>query len=359
MLSHSLPVRVSLAVGAGLALLLLYLLSHTNHLPSSHFTPRKDTLDADALEHVFNSTLGFQKIFVINLPSRTDHRDTLSLAATLTGLEVEYVDGATEFDEGLLPPGGDPAKIGKGSIGAWRAHMNVARRIVEQNITSALVLEGDVDWDIRIKTQMHDFARASRQLLAPDGLDHDLLISDFRSDIAANSPYGDTELWDLLWIGHCGSRFAGGKNEKVPVGKVVIPNDQSVPEPQHLDFEYGEKDLLKDYPPHTRVVSRARMNVCTLAYGMSQAGARPMCDGLFGRPTHSCISVQPQLFQHHRPVGPKSKFSGISDHGDGFNEHAYTRNIRWSTRINFDKLVYGQTDYIDSYQDGQEEPERQ
>ena len=59
-----------------------------------------------------DSTPQFQKIFVINLPTRTDHRDTLSLAATLTGLEVEYVNGVTEVEERLLPPGGDPAKIG-------------------------------------------------------------------------------------------------------------------------------------------------------------------------------------------------------------------------------------------------------
>lgn len=72
---------------------------------------------------------------------------------------------------------------------------------------------------------------------------------------------------------------------------------------------------------------------------------------------HNCPSVQPQLFQHHRPVGPRSKFSGISDHGDGYNERAETINIRWSTRLNFEKLIYGQTDYIDSYKDGEESQE--
>lgn len=65
---------------------------------------------------------------MINLPPHTDHRDTLSSAATLTGLGVEYTDGVTQVDERLLPSGGDPAKIGKGSIEARRAHMNVARR---------------------------------------------------------------------------------------------------------------------------------------------------------------------------------------------------------------------------------------
>jgi hypothetical protein len=38
----------------------------------------------------------FQKIFVINLPSRTDHRDSMALASAFTDLQIEYVDGVTE-----------------------------------------------------------------------------------------------------------------------------------------------------------------------------------------------------------------------------------------------------------------------
>jgi hypothetical protein len=34
-----------------------------------------------------------------------------------------------------------------------------SRSIVEQNITSALVMEDDIDWDIRIKSQMREILR--------------------------------------------------------------------------------------------------------------------------------------------------------------------------------------------------------
>lgn len=245
-------------------------------------------------------------------------------------------------------------------------------RIIEQNITTALVLEGDVDWDIRIKSQMQNFAKASRLLLQPGGEDR---IYDLENDVApqsTTSPYGDINLWDLLWIGHCGSRIPGDDDTKVPRGRVVIA-DETVPEPQHIDFEFGAKSLIDDYPAHTRIVSRSRANICTLAYGISQRGARrflyqvgitrlnsatdlmfqQMCDGTNDRPRHDCLTVQPQLFQHHRAVGLKSMFSGISDHGSGYNEVAFTKNIRWSTRLNFEKLVYGETDYIDHFRDGE------
>lgn len=262
-------------------------------------------------------------------------------------------------------------------------------RIVEQNITSALVLEDDIDWDIRIKSQMTEFARASRLLVQPlasetnDFLDpshpkpqeheiyQDFKIDEHVTSEPQDSPYGDIGRWDLLWLGHCGCRFPITSDGNAPLGRVFIPNDTTVPEHRHLNMEFGNNDLLTQYPAHTRVVSRARVNTCSLAYGVSQPGARKflyelgvhkmsdgndimmryVCDGVQGRQLATCLTVQPQLFQHHRPVGPRSGFSNIADLGDGYNEQAATENIRWSTRLNFPKLVNGQTDYIDPYPD--------
>ena len=117
----------------------------------SSFHPSANGLSSDQnlLHHVFNQTLGvrritihlakvappvhlltaaqFQKIFVINLPSRPDHRDSMYLAAALTELHIEYVNGVTEVDPKSLPPGGNEANLDPGHLGNWRAHMNVAR----------------------------------------------------------------------------------------------------------------------------------------------------------------------------------------------------------------------------------------
>jgi hypothetical protein len=73
--------------------------------------------------------LQFQKIFVINLPHRTDLRDAVSLAAAFTELDVEFVDGVVgkEISLKALPPGGIKANLSYGGLGNWRAHMNVAR----------------------------------------------------------------------------------------------------------------------------------------------------------------------------------------------------------------------------------------
>ena len=252
-------------------------------------------------------------------------------------------------------------------------------------------MEDDVDWDIRIKDQMKNLARGSRLLLQPlegttdefldpsyshssaDRIPRDFDINKFKTSIPSTSPYGDVTRWDLLWLGHCGGQFAQPDTEEIRLGRAIIPNDDTVPEPQHIELQLGNRKLMDQYPPHTRVVSRGFGTVCTLAYGITQAGARRffyelaikrkdgpldllyrrLCDGIMERKQHTCLSVQPQLFQHHRPVASKSTFSDISGHGNDMNEVAFTRNIRWSARLNFAKLLADETDYIDLFKDGE------
>ncbi|KAK4541577.1 hypothetical protein LTR36_007874 [Oleoguttula mirabilis] len=334
----------------------------------------------------------FQKIFVISLPLRTDHRDAVSLAAALTGLQFEFVDGVTEVSQRALPPGGEQLGLNSGALGNWRAHMNVAQMVVKEGISSALVLEDDVDWDLRIKSQMQDFAKASRLLVQPLRGTADAYLDPTHPQPSADqqpssfpvgeddptvepttSPYGDLDRWDLFWIGHCGSRFPDANNTNVPIGRAVVGNDVTVPEPQHIRMQFGDRQLVDQYPAHTRVVSRARSGTCTVGYGVSQNGARrllyelgvhnltsttdlmlrTLCDGVDGRRLLTCLSVQPQLFQHHRAVGSKASYSDISEHEEEYNPQAFTRNVRWSTRLNFEKLINNETDYLDLYKDGE------
>ncbi len=153
---------------------------------------------------------------------------------------------------------------------------NLPRRIVEQNITTALIFEDDTDWDIRIKSQMQNFARASRLLTQPrigttdHFLDptfprptedsHEIQEFDITTDSTmtpTTSPYGDLDRWDLLWLGHCGNKFPPAKNKKTPLGRAVIYDDETVPEKQRIDPQFGDKQLVQQYPEHTRVVARA------------------------------------------------------------------------------------------------------
>ena len=86
-------------------------------------------------------------------------------------------------------------------------------------------MEDDADWDVRIKSQVRDYAKGSQMLLQPlkgttdKFLDptHDghhgrgatnFYLDEFSKVCEANtSPYGDVDRWDLLWLGHCGGHF--------------------------------------------------------------------------------------------------------------------------------------------------------
>ena len=54
----------------------------------------------------------------------------MSLAAAVSDLHVEYVDGVTEVDKEARPP--DSENVKDANLGAWRAHMNALRRYVVQ-----------------------------------------------------------------------------------------------------------------------------------------------------------------------------------------------------------------------------------
>lgn len=242
---------------------------------------------------------------------------------------------------------------------------------------------------------MQDFARASRLLVQPLIGTTDRMLDptysepgeaqgardfDITKEVTAEpttSPYGNLDRWDLFWLGHCGARFPSASDGNTPLGRAVILNDLTVPEKQHVDAQYGDQQLVQQYPDHTRVVTKAHDNVCTIAYAISLPGARrtlyelgmhkmnaaydimlkEMCDGRNGRRMRNCLSVQPMLFQQHRPVAAKSSFSDIGKRELKYSETAFTRNIRWSTRVNFPKLIDGDTNYTDLFRDGEERPD--
>lgn len=80
-------------------------------------------------EAVHNETLGFQKVFVINLPERTDKRDALSLVSALTDIKLTWTSAirGSNVPDKALPLGVDRKGWRDGGIGSWRSQMNVIR----------------------------------------------------------------------------------------------------------------------------------------------------------------------------------------------------------------------------------------
>jgi hypothetical protein len=214
--------------------------------------------------------------------------------------------------------------------------------VLEHNLASAFIFEDDADWDIRLTSQMHNLAKGVRHL------------SGIPFDEPQHSPYGDD--WDIIWPGHCGD-IPPKDDER----RFVIENDETVAPKEHQpSIKMG-----KDYPEGTRIVHRAGAPICTFGYGISYRGAQKimMLLAVRGGPWPidnaiafvcsdrdldlKCYSVEPQLIQHHRPAGPKSKDSDING-GDAndIREKANTETIVLSARLNMDPLIRGTEDWI-------------
>ncbi|MCJ1419416.1 hypothetical protein MMC32_005771 [Xylographa parallela] len=297
------------------------------------------------------------------------------LTASLCNISLTWVDGVKGemVESKVLPPPSSVEKLGTGNVGSWRAHMNAMQTVVAQGLTSALIFEDDIDWDIRLKAQLYDTAKVFRMLtravvadthfeanetdipaknIPGEPIDlnfHELPVESTPPD----SPYGDN--WDILWLGYC-----HGPWSPAPGGQ---PKDQVI---QFADATVPTRYGLGTYPPQTRVWKHASDPICSLGYAVSQRGARNLLyeAGLvsFDKPfdillldfcqRYNCLLTQPQLFNHWRKPGKISCDSDISPAGDGPEpQQDWTPTIRQSARLNMKKLLEGDTNYDDQLPD--------
>lgn len=231
----------------------------------------------------------------------------------------------------------------------------MACSIVETGISSALILEDDVDWDVHLKSQLFNISQGTRHVLA-----------EAASSSAPDSPYGHG--WDVLWLGHCGEVFPEALDENVELDnddkaalsvKYAIEEDETMP-------PYSEVSQWVDwgaFAPHTRIVHLSGLPVCSFAYAVSQAAARKILhalsvDGLttefdnalagLCRDSRSdasyhlkCLSVNPAIMFHHKPKGRLAGDSDINSQGEdgGHRDKGFTESIKWSMRLNLKNIL--------------------
>lgn len=265
-------------------------------------------------------------------------------------------------------------------------------RIVVRNLSTALILEDDVDWDIRIRNQLHSFNQAARRLpsltQAADQELRDLppAFEDIRQspqelakrssiplrsrDIFAtmSDPFAN---WDVLWLGHCGAELPAPS--AIHPNRLMLLNDPTVPDTEHVRLRgSAPKDAIaKLYPANTRIYHRtSNSTLCTLAYAVTQRGARKIlyelgireltqgfdfalsdfCAGSTRQPGTTlasekdverrldCLTVQPPIFSHY--WGEKGN-SDIQGTGVGGRPDVGSRYIIRSVRGNLGGLVQG------------------
>ena len=250
---------------AAFSLLSLWLqIRHKRSFPSSsNHEPLRgpqwsNALSPKSMNELRNSTLGFGDIYLLNMPTRTDKLDGFRLITSVTNISYSIIPGV---DGRQIPHVAWPGFYQEGretNTGSWRAHINAAASILDKNLSSALIVEDDADWDAHLLTQLTQFALGSRLLLNASTSSDSI------------SPYGDG--WDMLWIGHCAQ-----DPPQQPFARFFIANDPTVPPPGRRWSLWNPEETLTYDILHnrtTRVVYRSTGGTCSYAYALSYTGAQ-------------------------------------------------------------------------------------
>ncbi|KAK5046158.1 hypothetical protein LTR84_008615 [Exophiala bonariae] len=341
---------------------------YLNNIPSgsSLGVSNSRTGEIGSQDDILNSTLGFQEIFVVNLPERTDKRDAMAVQASLTNITFKISPGVRgdTISEKAKPYGME--KLRPAEVGAWRAHLNVLQKIVEDRISTTLILEDDADWDVSIKAQMTEFARGTRWLMNHTG--------------PSRSPYGDS--WDILWVGHCSAH-----SHHSDTRRWVIRKDPTVPPPDKRNYVLKPYDLgywegAPLFDTQTRLVYKAGYGFCFAGWAVSLRGAEKMLHRMSmlpyelavdlgvaemcGRGTYNmtCLAPYPAYIGVSKPAGNSNRGSDIVDAngqgragdvgtvehtGEKIRDKPTSERVVFSTRLNIPRLLVGQTEFDSNY----------
>jgi GR25 family glycosyltransferase involved in LPS biosynthesis len=240
----------------------------------------------------------------------------LKAAADLTKLDVSippqpYIspDITNFFEKNGEGTTSIPSK--HGSTIAWLAHLDLLKHVVMAGLSTALILEDDVDWDVRIATQMQRLSDSVRKLLNAPEVD--------------STPYGTD--WDVLWIGHCGEKADGAHY-------VEYRDDSRVTTEGFRGF--SKKLWMDQIPEGHRRLQPAVQPICTFAYAVTAASAQKLLQllgsgkdeaydvGLQHQCTAGhlrCFTVVPQVMQHYEPAEGSGYISNINEES-GFGKSA-------------------------------------
>ncbi|RUS32355.1 hypothetical protein BC938DRAFT_475633 [Jimgerdemannia flammicorona] len=166
-------------------------------------------------------TLGFGRIYVINIASRTDRRQVMTAIAKYLNLDFSFIS-ATLTNDPVVRTLHNRTGLKRVVLACYRSHMSVYEDVVAKNLTSALVLEDDIDVE-----------------------------ADLTSRVAALLPYLPVS-WEMLYLGNCN------------------PGN-----PQESDGEPL---------PGNPILRKSKLPYCTHSYAVSAKGAVKLL-GLLAEPT--------------------------------------------------------------------------
>lgn len=240
---------------------------HGEHFSSTAYNQQ------DSINSIDNSTLGFGKIYYINLPDRDIYDDILELQAFISGLKLNRVEAVTP---GVLKQSendtyyfGQRLPTKREAKACFRSHANIWRTIVDSNIDTALILEADSMWDLNIKGMLQVMSRQIEQRVRLHNFNNsDSKPVEYSSE---SDPYLFRN-WDILQLGGCAPQISSKINTVIyddPFGPGPAPNMPGHDEYIHSAANFNAK-------AGQRILRSQSIDYCLNAYAVSRQGARKL-----------------------------------------------------------------------------------
>ncbi|KAF2262841.1 hypothetical protein CC78DRAFT_545475 [Lojkania enalia] len=224
-----------------------------------------------------NSTLGFGAIVVVS-KEESERRHSLLQAANVTDIDLTIPQQPIWTNRDVESfRNNEVDKVQIGSILAWMGHRNALQWFLDSGLETALILEDDVDWDIRLRSVQIPLAAGAARSLLPPAIGFSPWANGNKSSIHY---WGDPASWDVLYLGHCGDYFDevsdhGIKNQgftldSLPHTVYYDPTIPRKPELHPFTRQLFEKLKLLD---HTRAFHRSKFPLCSFGYAITRIAA--------------------------------------------------------------------------------------
>lgn len=206
-----------------------------------------------------NSTLGFEKILYMNVATRYDLDDAMTLQSAISGIDITKVDAIPLADLGKqgMPPtsSNDNVFANLGVVSCFATHAKLWKKMLSNDWQTMLIFEADSAWDIEIRRQ---FAYMS------DGI-YKMLLSQNKIDPSMKPTSEDPYLhkhWDIIQFGGC---FENQKNSE----QSVTYDDPYA----QINQTYVDGTKIQD---GKRVIRFRGEQMCTTAYAITRPGAQKL-----------------------------------------------------------------------------------
>lgn len=199
------------------------------------------------------------------------------------------------------------------------------------DLETILVLEDDVDWDIRLKTIQIPRAASSIRHLLGGNPKNDKHGSPISPELVEPANYwGPNGSWEILYLGHCGDIFGPNDwNFRLPRTAFY---DETLP--AYDDLHPFTKDFLTSIkvPPNVRLVHKSITPLCTFGFALTRAAATRLLydiapqEGNGGTVAYDvrmleacrdkgmrCYTVNPELFHHMDAPSEIANIDGVPE----------------------------------------------